>query len=53
MGEVRPRRDGIVTIIANNSTMQDSISVEVLNVGDLLFRDSFEEPGLFRAGGGR
>mgnify|MGYP006276985437 FL=1 len=51
-GEMRPRRDGIVTIIANNSTLQDSISVEVLNVGDLLFRDSFEAPEPFAASAG-
>jgi len=41
-GVLRPRRDGVTTVIANNSGVQDSISVEVLNIGDLVFRDSFE-----------
>jgi len=41
-GALRPRRDGVTTVIANNNGVQDSISVEVLNIGDLVFRDSFE-----------
>lgn len=41
-GVLRPRSDGVTTIIASNGSLQSSISVEVLNIGDLLFRDSFE-----------
>jgi len=41
-GMLRPRRDGVTTVIVSNGGLQSSISVEVLNIGDLLFRDSFE-----------
>lgn len=41
-GVLRPRRDGVTTVMANNGGLQSSISVEVLNIGDLLFRDGFE-----------
>lgn len=41
-GMLRPRRDGVTTVIAGNGGLQSSISVEVLNIGDLLFRDGFE-----------
>jgi len=33
---------GVTTVIASNSGLQASISVEVLNIGDQLFRDGFE-----------
>jgi hypothetical protein len=42
-GLLRPRREGVTTIIASNGGLQDSISVEVLNFGDLVFRDGFEQ----------
>lgn len=41
-GVLRPRSDGVTTVIAGNGDLQDSMTVEVLNIGDLLFRDGFE-----------
>jgi len=41
-GVLRPRRDGVTTVIASNGGLQGTISVEVLNIGDLVFRDGFE-----------
>ena len=41
-GVLRPRSDGVTTVIASNGGLQSSISVEALNIGDLIFRDGFE-----------
>ena len=41
-GVLRPRRDGVTTVIDSNSGLQDTISVEVLNIGDLVFTEGFE-----------
>ncbi|MDT8410658.1 MAG: hypothetical protein RQ741_13755 [Wenzhouxiangellaceae bacterium] len=41
-GNVTPHRDGATILVATNSGIQDSIPVEVDNIGDLLFIDGFE-----------
>lgn len=41
-GEVTARGDGMTVITAQNGNFQDSVTVEVDNVGDLLFFDGFE-----------
>jgi len=49
-GILRPHKDGVATIIAGNDGLQDSVTVEVMNFGDLLFRDNFEAAGFFAVG---
>jgi len=49
-GILRPHKDGVATIIVGNGELQDSITVEVMNFGDLLFRDNFEAAGFFASG---
>ena len=41
-GNVTPHRDGATILMATNSGIQDSIPVEVDNIGDLIFLDGFE-----------
>lgn len=42
LGAVSPHRDGGTVLMATNGGLQDSIPVEVDNIGDLIFFDGFE-----------
>jgi len=42
LGNVTPYRDGATIVMSTNGGLQDSIPVEVDNIGDLLFIDGFE-----------
>lgn len=43
-GMLIPQNEGIVTILAQNDGLQDSITVEVLYINDEVFLDRFESP---------
>jgi hypothetical protein len=43
-GMLIPHNEGIVTILAQNDGLQDSITVEVLYINNEVFRDRFESP---------
>jgi len=42
LGTVSPHRDGATVVMATNGGLQDSIPVEVDNIGDLIFFNGFE-----------